>query len=275
MINIEEEYIGLLSGVFHGGQDKEDRTGTGTKSVFGRMLRHDMRAGFPLLTTKKIYYNNALAEILWIIRGRTDLHYLHSNGVKYWDADYERSGRSDGTLGPVYGHQWRNFCGVDQLKSVIGELNKNPTSRRLMVSAWNPVDMPDMVLPPCHHGFQLYSDGKHLDLMLQQRSADLFLGLPYDIAMYGFLLEMIAKGANMEARRLTISLGDCHIYNNHLEQAEEQINRVPRKLPGLTIQEGIQLSSNGEDLLLPEKEDFYIWGYNPLPPIKAELSVGT
>lgn len=275
MINIEEEYLSLLSAVFHGGMKKEDRTGTGTRSVFGRMIRHDMRAGFPLLTTKKIYYNNALAEILWIIRGRTDLKYLHSNGVKYWDADYERSGRSDGTLGPVYGHQWRNFNGVDQLRSVIRELNKNPTSRRLMVSAWNPVDMPDMVLPPCHHGFQLYSDGKQLDLMLQQRSADLFLGLPYDIAMYGFLLEMIAKGSNLKPGRLTISLGDCHIYNNHLEQVEEQLTRKIGKLPGLTIKEGINISPDDGNLLLPEKEDFYIWGYNPQPPIKAELSVGT
>ena len=273
MINIEEEYLGLLSGVMNGGYDKPDRTGTGTKSVFGRMIRHDMSLGFPLLTTKKIYFKNAVAETLWIINGFVDLDYLHSNGVRYWDADYERSGRTDSTLGPVYGHQWRNFNGVDQLRAVVHELKENPTSRRIMLSAWNPVDMPDMVLPPCHHSFQLYSDGTHLDLMLQQRSADLFLGLPYDIAMYGLLLEMLAKGALMKPRRLTISLGDCHIYNNHLDQVKEQLSRNIKQLPKIKLGCGIFEINN--KLILPKIDDVMLFDYNPHKPIKAELSVGT
>ena len=273
MINIEEEYLRLLSGVMNGGYDKPDRTGTGTKSVFGRMIRHDMSLGFPLLTTKKIYFKNAVAETLWIINGFVDLDYLHSNGVRYWDADYERSGRTDSTLGPVYGHQWRNFNGVDQLRAVVHELKENPTSRRIMLSAWNPIDMPNMVLPPCHHSFQLYSDGEHLDLMLQQRSADLFLGLPYDIAMYGLLLKMLAKGALMTPRRLTISLGDCHIYNNHLDQVKEQLSRDVRQLPRVAL--GCGIFERDDKLILPKKEDVMLFDYNPHEPIKAELSVGT
>ena len=273
MINIEEEYLGLLAGVLNGGYDKPDRTGTGTKSVFGRMIQHDMRAGFPLLTTKKIYFKNALAETLWIINGRVDLEYLHSNGVRYWDPDYKRSKRTDGTLGPVYGHQWRNFGGVDQLRAVVYELKENPTSRRIMLSAWNPIDMPNMVLPPCHHSFQLYSDGENLDLMLQQRSADLFLGLPYDIAMYGLLLKMLAKGALMTPRRLTISLGDCHIYNNHLDQVKEQLSRNIRQLPRVAL--GCGIFERDDKLILPKKEDVMLFDYNPHKPIKAELSVGT
>ncbi len=281
MINIEEEYLGLLSGVLYGGNNKPDRTGTGTKSVFGRMIRHDMSLGFPLLTTKKIYWKNALAEILWIINGRTDIAYLHNHGVRYWDPDYKRSGRKDGTLGPVYGAQWRNFGGVDQLGAVVRELKKNPTSRRLMLSSWNPADLDDMVLPPCHHGFQLYSDGTHLDLLLSQRSADLFLGLPYDIAMYGFLLEMIAKGSLLKPRHLTISLGDCHIYNNHFEQVKEQLSRKPKNLPNVSLHMGIffgtrELPDPSSDVLvLPKFDDFYLLNYQPHKPIKAELSVGT
>jgi len=273
MINIEEEYLGLLGGVLEGGYNKPDRTGTGTRSVFGRMIQHDMKAGFPLLTTKKIYFKNALTETLWIINGRVDLDYLHSNGVRYWDADYKRAGRTDGTLGPVYGHQWRNFNGIDQLRAVVRELKENPTSRRIMLSAWNPVDMPNMVLPPCHHSFQLYSDGKNLDLMLQQRSADLFLGLPYDIAMYGLLLEMLAKGALMTPRRLTISLGDCHIYNNHLDQVKEQLSRNIKQLPKVKLGCGIFERKN--ELILPKAKDVWLFDYNPHKAIKAELSVGT
>ena len=273
MINIEEEYLALLSGVLHGGRDKPDRTGTGTKSVFGRMISHDMALGFPLLTTKKIYFKNAIAETLWIINGRVDLDYLHSNGVRYWDPDYERSGRKDGTLGPVYGYQWRNFNGVDQLRTIVRELEQNPTSRRLMLSAWNPADIPDMVLPPCHHSFQLYSDGVHLDLMLQQRSADLFLGLPYDIAMYGLLLEMLAKGALLKPRRLTISLGDCHIYNNHIKQVKEQLSRDIKSLPKVKL--GCGIFERDDELILPKMDDIMLFDYNPHKPIKAELSVGT
>lgn len=281
MINGEEEYLGLLAGVLHGGANKPDRTGTGTKSVFGRMIRHDMRLGFPLLTTKKIYWKNALAEILWIINGRTDIAYLHDHGVRYWDPDYKRSGRKDGTLGPVYGAQWRNFNGFDQFRTLIRELKQNPSSRRLMLSAWNPADLADMVLPPCHHGFQLYSDGTHLDLLLSQRSADLFLGLPYDIAMYGFLIEMIAKGALLKPRYLTLSLGDCHIYNNHVEQVKTQLSRKIKPLPKIKLGMGVFFGTrelpdpSSDALVLPKFDDFHLLNYQPHKPIKAELSVGT
>ena len=272
MINIEEEYIGLLAGVLYGGKEKEDRTGTGTRSVFGRTIRHDMSLGFPLLTTKKIYFNHALTEILWITSGKTDLDYLHTHGVRYWDADYKRSGRTDNNLGPVYGHQWRNFNGIDQLALLIRGINETPTSRRLMVNAWNPSDMSDMVLPPCHYGFQVYVRDLQIDLMWQQRSADIFLGLPYDIAMYGLLLELIAKGSNLKPGKLIGSLGDCHLYNNHLEQAKLQLSRNMKPLPTLELNRGIRILN--EELIIPVHKDVQIHGYNPDPSIKADLSVG-
>ncbi|MEK9780460.1 MAG: thymidylate synthase, partial [Gammaproteobacteria bacterium] len=180
MINIDEEYRGLLSGVWHTGKNKEDRTGVGTKSVFGRTIRHDMALGFPLITTKKINFNAALTEILWILQGRTDIKYLTDNGVNYWTPNYEASGRTDGTLGKVYGYQWRNFNGTDQLLSLLLDIQDNPSSRRLMVNAWNPADLNDMALPPCHYAFQVYINNGIMDLLWQQRSVDVFLGLPYD-----------------------------------------------------------------------------------------------
>jgi thymidylate synthase len=215
MINIENEYRGLLSEILDRGLDKSDRTGTGTKSVFGRTIRHDMSLDFPILTGKKISFNAARTELLWILQGRTDLKYLEDNGVKYWRPDYERSGRTDETLGPVYGKQWRNFNGVDQLKNLVYSINTNPDSRRLIVSAWAPHELDDMALPPCHYAFQVYINNGVMDLMWQQRSADVFLGLPYDITMYGLLLEMLAKGAGLKAGQLIGQLGDCHLYNNH------------------------------------------------------------
>jgi thymidylate synthase len=199
MINIENEYKGLLSGIFYGGMEKEDRTGTGTRSVFGRTIKHDMALGFPLLTSKRISFNAARTELLWILQGRTDLKYLEDNGVNYWRPDYVRSGRTDETLGPVYGKQWRDFNGVDQLKELVYSINTNPSSRRLIVSAWAPHEMQDMALPPCHYAFQVYINNDTLDLMWMQRSADVFLGLPYDIAMYGLLLELLAKGIRAKA----------------------------------------------------------------------------
>lgn len=277
MINIEEEYAGLLSGILYGGKNKKDRTGTGTKSVFGRMIYHNMQLGFPLLTTKKIYFNHAITELLWILNGRTDLEYLNTNGVSYWDQDYTRSGRQDGELGPIYGKQWRNFRGDDQLARVVRELKNNPSSRRLLVSAWNPADLDDMVLPPCHHNFQIYVNDGQLDLMWQQRSADVFLGLPYDIAMYGLLLELLAKGINLLPGKLVGSLGDCHLYNNHLEQAKLQLNRKPKALPKIKIKKGICIDNplyhNG-DLFIPSRNDIELIKYNPEPAIAAELSVG-
>ena len=271
MTNIENEYKRLISEILYRGLDKEDRTGTGTKSVFGRTIRHDMSLGFPILTGKKISFNAARTELLWILQGRTDLKYLEDNGVKYWRPDYERSGRTDETLGPVYGKQWRDFNGVDQLEQLVYSISTNPNSRRLMVSAWNPADMSDMVLPPCHYGFQVYINNGVMDLIWQQRSADVFLGLPYDIAMYGLLLEMLAKGSDLIPGQLIGQLGDCHLYNNHLEQAKVYLDRLIRVLPKLDIKDGIWL---GEAVHIPTADAVKLLKYNPYPAIKAELSVG-
>jgi len=274
MINIENEYRGLMAGILYGGSDKKDRTGTGTKSVFGRTIKHDMSLGFPILTGKKISFNAARTELLWILQGRTDLKYLEDNGVKYWRPDYERSGRTDETLGPVYGAQWRNFNGIDQLKQLVYSISTNPNSRRLMVSAWNPGQMPFMVLPPCHYAFQVYINNGVMDLMWQQRSADVFLGLPYDITMYGLLLEMLAKGANLKPGKLIGQLGDCHLYNNHLEQAKVYLDRPKRVLPKLDLKEGIWFDTVIEKIHIPTADKIKLLKYNPLPAIKAELSVG-
>jgi thymidylate synthase len=277
MINIENEYRGLLSEILDRGLDKSDRTGTGTKSVFGRTIRHDMSLDFPILTGKKISFNAARTELLWILQGRTDLKYLEDNGVKYWRPDYERSGRTDETLGPVYGKQWRNFNGIDQLKNLVYSINTNPDSRRLIVSAWAPHELDDMALPPCHYAFQVYINNGVMDLMWQQRSADVFLGLPYDITMYGLLLEMLAKGAGLKAGQLIGQLGDCHLYNNHLEQAKLYLERPKRALPSITLEEGIRISKKMDahgKLIIPEKSEIKLNNYNPYPAIKAELSVG-
>ena len=271
MTNIENEYKVLISEILHRGLDKKDRTGTGTKSVFGRTIRHDMSLGFPILTGKKISFNAARTELLWILQGRTDLQYLEDNGVKYWRPDYERSGRTDETLGPVYGKQWRNFDGVDQLANLVNAIRINPWSRRMLVSAWNPADMDDMVLPPCHYGFQIYINNGVMDLMWQQRSVDVFLGLPYDISMYGLLLEMLAKGSNLIPGQLIGQLGDCHLYNNHLEQAREYRRRLKRALPQLELESGIYLD---EFLYIPLADEIKLINYNPYAAIKAELSVG-
>ncbi len=273
MINIENEYKRLLSEILDRGVDKSDRTGTGTKSVFGRTIRHDMSLGFPILTGKKISFNAARTELLWILNGKTDLKYLEDNGVKYWRPDYERSGRTDETLGPVYGKQWRNFNGTDQLYNLVYSIITNPNSRRLMVSAWAPHEMNDMVLPPCHYAFQVYINNGVMDLMWQQRSADVFLGLPYDIAMYGLLLEMLAKGAGLEAGKLIGQLGDCHLYNNHLEQAREYRRRSKRALPKLQLERGVNTNVLG-GLNIPDSFEIKLINYNPYPAIKAELSVG-
>ena len=282
MINIENEYKELIDEILRRGLDKADRTGTGTKSVFGRTIRHDMSLGFPILTGKKISFNAARTELLWILQGRTDLKYLEDNGVKYWRPDYERSGRTDETLGPVYGKQWRDFNGVDQLKNLVYSINTNPDSRRLMVSAWAPHEMKDMALPPCHYAFQVYINNGVMDLMWQQRSADVFLGLPYDIAMYGLLLEMLAKGAGLKAGQLIGQLGDCHLYNNHLEQAKVYLNRpnIPAS-PKLKLNQGIyktpgvySCTQYGGEIYIPKPNEIKLTNYNPLPAIKAELSVG-
>ena len=273
-INIENEYKGLLSEILNTGSDKEDRTGTGTKSLFGRTIKHDMSLGFPILTGKRVSFNAARTELLWILQGRTDLKYLEDNGVKYWRPDYERSGRTDETLGPVYGKQWRDFNGVDQLVNLVNAIRINPHSRRMLVSAWNPADMDDMVLPPCHYGFQIYINNGVMDLMWQQRSVDVFLGLPYDISMYGLLLEMLAKGSNLIPGQLIGQLGDCHLYNNHLEQAREYRRRPKRALPQLELSVGVFPDLCGDELYIPEANEIKLINYNPYAAIKAELSVG-
>ena len=273
MINIQNEYTRLLSEILYDGAEKSDRTGTGTKSVFVRTIRHDMALGFPLLTSKKISFNAARTELLWILQGRTDLKYLEDNGVKYWRPDYERSGRTDETLGPVYGKQWRDFNGVDQLANVVYAIRDNPDSRRIIVSAWNPAEMEDMALPPCHYAFQVYVNNGKLNLMWQQRSADVFLGLPYDIAMYGLLLEMLAKGAGLAPGELIGQLGDCHLYNNHLDPAKEFLSRSQHTLPRLDLTVGI-MPFGDWCILLPKKKDIKLINYNAYPAIYAELSVG-
>lgn len=275
MNNIEIEYLQLMREILGKGKDKQDRTGTGTKSVFGRMITHDMSLGFPLLTTKKVWFNAALTEILWILQGRTDIEYLNENGVKYWNPDYERSGRTDGTLGPVYGKQWRNFGGRDQLQMLLKGIKLDPYGRRHMVSAWNPIEMDDMALPPCHYGFQVYINDGQLDLMWNQRSADVFLGLPYDIAMYGLLLELLAKTFGYKPGKLIGSLGDCHLYNNHLSQANEQLSRKLSILPKIKINKSITLTGfDNQYVGIPDIKDIELIDYNPAPAIKAPLSVG-
>jgi thymidylate synthase len=277
MTNIENEYRTLVNEILYKGQSKDDRTGTGTKSLFGRTINHDMSLGFPLLTGKKISFNAARTELLWILQGRTDLKYLEDNGVKYWRPDYERSGRTDEQLGPVYGKQWRDFKGIDQLHELVYSIENNPTSRRMLVSAWAPHEMKDMVLPPCHYAFQVYVNDGTLDLMWMQRSADVFLGLPYDIAMYGLLLELLAKGAGLKPGRLIGQLGDCHLYNNHIDQAKEYMTRSNKSLPKLYLEDGIKISKKMDahrKLIIPQIDEIQIVDYYPHPPIKAELSVG-
>ena len=273
MINVQDEYRGLLSGVLHGGAQKEDRTGTGTRSVFGRILRHDMACGFPLLTAKKIYFNHAITELLWILQGRTDLDYLHKYGVTYWDDNYNKSGRNDGTLGPVYGKQLRDFDGVDQLTYVLQQIENNPSSRRIMASLWNPNAISDMALPPCHYGFQVYINDGKLDLSWNQRSVDIFLGLPYYIAMYGLLLLMLAKGYGYEPGQLVAFLGDCHVYSNHTEAAAEYLSRKDGTLPTVELEKGIVLRKDlGGYIYLPGHRDIKLINYKPQKPIKAPLA---
>ena len=274
MINGEEQYLQLMSGILYGGKEKESRAGD-TISVFGRQWKHDMRAGFPLLTTKKVYWKHAVTELLWILQGRTDLAYLHEHGLKYWDPDYNRSGRTDMDLGPVYGKQLRSFNGTDQLKQLLIDIKQNPSSRRLMASLWNPSDMADAVLPPCHYGFQVYINDGVIDLMWNQRSVDVFLGLPYDIAMYGLLLYMLAKGNGLKPGQLIANLGDCHLYANHKEQAKEQLSREQLKLPSVDVMFGLSyIGGTTNSIVMDTHETIKLIGYESHAAIKAPLSVG-
>jgi len=312
MNNLDKQYQALLQDIIDNGIEKKDRTGTGTISVFGRQIRHKMSDGFPLLTTKKMAFKTMVTELLWFLRGDTNIKYLVDNGCHIWDGDayknYIKSflGYEDipsqewfineiktnpdfanrfGDLGPIYGKQWRkwtkkkmytstdgsyeNIYGetetvADQIANLINGLKTNPDSRRLMVNAWNVGELDQMVLPPCHYGFQCYvREGKYLSLMWNQRSVDTFLGLPFNIASYGLLLEILAKEVNMVPDELIGNLGDVHLYSNHIEQAKEQITREPMQLPKLTLEH----SSLDPVELVYKLED-----YQSHPTIKAPLS---
>ncbi|WP_141325087.1 thymidylate synthase [Myxococcus sp. AB025B] len=263
-----QPYLNLLDHVLKHGTKKGDRTGTGTLSVFGPQLRFDLTQGFPLVTTKKLHVKSILHELLWILAGDTNVRTLQAQGVTIWDewADAE------GKLGPVYGHQWRSWSApdgghIDQMKALVDGLKKNPDSRRHIVSAWNVADLPGMKLPPCHVLFQFYvADGK-LSCQLYQRSADLFLGLPFNIASYSALTMMVAQATELVAHEFIHTIGDAHLYLNHVEQAREQLSRAPRALPRL------KLNPEVKDLFAFRYEDFTLEGYEPHPAIKAPVAV--
>ena len=235
MNQLDKDYQSLLFDVLSSGVNKTDRTGTGTRSVFGKQIRHDMSDGFPVLTTKKVAWKTMVTELKWFLQGRTDIKYLQDNNCKIWDGDYKKSGRTDGELGPIYGKQWRDINGIDQLENLITGLISNPDSRRHLVSAWNVEDLDKMTLPPCHYSFQCYVNDGKLSLMWNQRSADLFLGVPFNISSYGLLLHLLCKETGYEPGELIGNFGDVHLYSNHLDQAKEQISRDGFDLPELKL----------------------------------------
>ena len=229
--NLDRQYQKLLQNVLENGKTKKDRTGTGTLSIFGATIRHDMSEGFPILTTKKVAFKTMVTELKWFLRGDTNIKYLQDNNCKIWDGDYDRSGTTDGELGPIYGKQWRDINGIDQLENLITGIISNPDGRRHLVDSWNVEDLDKMTLPPCHYSFQCYvADGK-LSLMWNQRSADLFLGVPFNISSYGLLLLLLCKETRLEPGELIGNFGDVHLYTNHLKQAAKQVNRSRFKLP--------------------------------------------
>jgi thymidylate synthase len=265
---LEKPYLDLLRQVLDEGEEREDRTGTGTIGVFGRQMRFDLSKGFPLLTTKNVHIKSVIHELLWFIRGDTNVKYLNDSGVTIWNEWADE----DGELGPVYGHQWRNWekplAGVvDQIGELQKSLKENPFSRRHVVSAWNPADLPRMAIPPCHCLFQFYVQGGALSCQLYQRSADIFLGVPFNIASYSLLTHMFAHVLGLKVGSFVHTLGDAHIYKNHVEQAKLQLTRDPRDPPKLKI------INNRKDVTQFEYEDFIIEGYSPHPTIKAEISI--
>ena len=262
------QYLDLMKHVLEHGARKSDRTGTGTISIFGAQLRFDLGAGFPLLTTKKVHLKSIAHELLWFLKGDTNTRYLKDNGVTIWDEWAD----AQGDLGPVYGYQWRSWPTpdgghIDQISQVIDQINKNPDSRRMIVSAWNVADLPKMALLPCHAFFQFYVAEGKLSCQIYQRSADLFLGVPFNIASYALLTLMVAQVCGLKAGELVHTFGDTHLYLNHLDQAREQLARSPRKLPVMKLNPAVK------DLFRFKYEDFTLENYDPHPAIKAPVAV--
>ena len=262
------QYLDLMRHVLEHGDPKTDRTGTGTLSVFGWQMRFRLQDGFPLLTTKKLHTRSIIHELLWFLQGDTNIRYLKDNGVSIWDEWAD----ADGELGPVYGKQWRHWetadgRTVDQIARVVESIRRNPDSRRHLVSAWNPGEVDDMALPPCHALFQFYVAGGRLSCQLYQRSADIFLGVPFNIASYALLTHMVAQVCELEPGDFVWTGGDCHLYSNHLEQAREQLKREPRPLPTLRLNPAVR------DLFGFRFEDIALEGYDPHPHIKAPVAV--
>ena len=263
-----KQYLSLLQRILDEGTVKTDRTGTGTKSIFGHQMRFDLNDGFPLLTTKKLHLKSIIHELLWFLRGDTNIAYLKANGVSIWDEWADENG----DLGPVYGQQWRSWPDykggtIDQISNVVEMIRHNPDSRRMIVSAWNPAEIEQMALPPCHCLFQFYVADGRLSLQLYQRSADTFLGVPFNIASYALLLLMMAQVTGLKAGEFIHTTGDTHLYLNHLEQARLQLTREPRPLPKMLINPEVS------SIFDFKYEDFQLTDYNPHPHIKAAVSV--
>lgn len=263
-----KQYLDLLRRIVDEGTPKSDRTGTGTRSVFGHQMRFDLRDGFPLLTTKKLHLKSIIYELLWFLRGDTNIAYLNEHGVRIWNEWAD----TDGDLGHIYGYQWRSWPApdgtfIDQISQVVNDIRTNPDSRRLIVSAWNVADIPNMKLPPCHAMFQFYVADGRLSLQLYQRSADCFLGVPFNIASYALLLMMVAQVTGLEPGEFVHTLGDAHIYNNHLEQVALQLSREPRPLPRMTLNPDVK------DIFGFSYDDFTLSDYDPHPHIAGRVSV--
>jgi thymidylate synthase len=263
-----KQYLDLMQHVLDHGTRKEDRTGTGTLSVFGYQMRFDLGQGFPLVTTKKLHLRSIIHELLWFLQGDTNVQYLRDNGVSIWDEWADEKG----DLGPVYGYQWRSWPAadgkhIDQISQVLDQIRNNPDSRRIIVSAWNVGEIDNMALPPCHAFFQFYVADGRLSCQLYQRSADIFLGVPFNIASYALLTLMTAQACGMQAGDFIHTLGDAHLYSNHLEQARTQLQRQPRSLPGMKINPDVK------DLFAFRFEDFELYDYDPHPHIKAPVAV--
>lgn len=263
-----KQYLELIDRIMREGTVKSDRTGTGTKSIFGHQMRFDLSQGFPALTTKKLHLRSIIHELLWFLRGDTNIKYLHDNGVSIWDEWADENGN----LGHVYGYQWRSWPtpdggSIDQIAQVVEQIRSNPDSRRLIVSAWNVAEIDKMALPPCHSLFQFYVADGRLSCQLYQRSGDVFLGVPFNIASYALLTMMVAQVTGLRAGEFVHTLGDAHLYLNHMKQAEEQLSRTPRPLPTMRINPDVR------SIFGFRYEDFSLEGYDPYPSIKAPIAV--